>query len=76
MMLIQFSWREFVLFRCRDRAKTLEMLPQVPPRPPPGLPCGCLSRRPTGNGSGSNGELNCSTDLELVLLSYNLKLIE
>lgn len=64
------SWREFVLFLCLDLAKTLEILPQVPPLPLDGLE-DCLFLLPTVIGSGSNGELSCSTDLQRILLSEN-----
>lgn len=53
------------MFRCLDLANTRDMLPQVPPRPPPGLACGFFSLRPILIGSDSKGELSCSTDLKI-----------
>lgn len=52
------------MFLCLDLAKTLEMLPQVPPLPLEGLVV-CLFLLPIIIGSGSSGELNCSTDLKI-----------
>lgn len=61
------SCSEAALLRFLDRANTLDMLPQVPPLPPPGRLWLFFERRPKLTGSGSRGELSCSTDLrELV----------